>query len=144
MDKHKLISITKSLLKEGHTTEIVAHGISMFPTLLPGDTLQIAPNECFDKGDIIVFMGKDSLIAHRVINYKEDEIISMGDSLFIADPCLKQSDILGKVIGRTRKNKFLSIEHWSFRLSKRMMPKIGRYPRLLIRYCALIYTRIIQ
>ncbi len=142
MDRHQIIQIATSILKDGHTTEIPAFGISMFPTLLPGDRLVIEPTEVPKIGDIVVFKGKDSLIAHRLVKVIDDQYICLGDSLFSCDPPIKKTDILGRVIQRTRNGKSQSEKHFRFKLTKRIMPHLGKYPRLLIRYSALSYAKL--
>nr|WP_321408336.1 S26 family signal peptidase [uncultured Carboxylicivirga sp.] len=142
MDKNDFINIIVDLLKEGKTTEIQAHGISMFPLLLPGDKLKISPEGNYTKGDIIVFKGTETLIAHRIITISDTKVMCKGDSLFSADPILSQQDILGKVIGRTRKNSYQSVNHWIFRISKQLMPHLGKFPRVIIRYNALLYLKL--
>ncbi|MCU4163582.1 S24/S26 family peptidase [Carboxylicivirga caseinilyticus] len=142
MDKNDFINIIVDLLKEGKTTEIQAHGISMFPLLLPGDKLKISPERTYAKGDIIVFKGKETLIAHRIISISNTKVICKGDSLFSTDPILSEQGILGKVIGRTRKNSYRSVNHWIFRFAKQLMPRLGKFPRVIIRYTAILYLKL--
>ncbi len=142
MDKYTFINIAINLLSEGRTTEIPAYGISMFPILLPGDVLTIHPETYYQTGDIVVFKGASTLIAHRIIKIKDSTITCKGDSMIATDQPLKQSAILGKVIARNRKGKYRSVNHWTFRLAKRIMPHSGKYPTLIIRFLSLVYLKL--
>jgi len=142
LDKNSIINIAIELLKEGQTTEILAHGISMFPFLLPGDRLKISPTQTFTNGDIVIYKGAETLVAHRIIKMEKEIVICKGDSLYIPDPSLLKNNILGVVIGRTRNNSYRSFSHWKYKFAKKTMPILGKYPRILIRYTALAYLKI--
>ncbi|MBS2100245.1 S24/S26 family peptidase [Carboxylicivirga linearis] len=142
MDKNSFIHIVINLLEEGKTTELLAHGISMFPFLLPGDRLKISPKQDFTTGDIVIFKGTETLVAHRIVKMESENIICKGDSLYLSDPVLLKQNILGVVVGRTRNNSYRSGSHWKYKLAKKIMPTLGKYPRIFIRYTALAYLKM--
>jgi peptidase S24-like protein len=82
-----------------------AGGVSMLPTLLPGDLLEIertAPAE-FRVGDIVLFSRGESLFVHRLIAIDETRarFTTRGDSM---GPCDPEQDrtFLGRVISVER------------------------------------------
>ena len=78
-------------------------GCSMYPTLKPGERLQITPYERqrIRRGDVIVFIppGGDSTIVHRVVLAEPKEIKTRGDNSNDVDPWVLGPDqIFGRVV----------------------------------------------
>lgn len=85
-----------------------AGGVSMLPTLLPGDLLEIeraAPAE-FRGGDIVLFSRGGSLFAHRLIAFDETRarLTTRGDSMGPCDPEQNRT-FLGRVISVERRGR---------------------------------------
>ena len=85
----------------------MAGGLSMFPFLLPADTLRVKPvvAEKLKRGQIVVYEQNSKIISHRYIKTVDGKILCKGDGLTHYDPLVDPENILGIVIARTRKNK---------------------------------------
>ncbi|MFH1727233.1 MAG: signal peptidase I [Pseudomonadota bacterium] len=130
--------------------DIVCRGPSMKPTISMCDKLAI--DEYKDKaeieiGDIIYYPRPDGEIniVHRIIEIKEDGVITRGDNNNKIDPYLiKFKDIQGKVIGLKRKNKIIKLTngkrgfyiHRFHIIKKSGLNFIFHYPRKLTHYLA--------
>lgn len=101
---NKITQAAIRLLNQGQVTDIPASGLSMFPILLPGDTLRVQPIQArsLSKGDIVVFQEGDRLIAHRFIRFKENMLCTKGDGLKKFDPLQQKKKVLGLVSHRIR------------------------------------------
>jgi signal peptidase I len=109
MNKNRFSSTIKnigtSLLADGTTIRIKAHGYSMYPSVKPGSLLIIEPLK--QKGDpkqgeLIVVKRESGLIVHRLVKIViKDGVryyIARGDSNALADPPVKLEMIAGRVI----------------------------------------------
>jgi signal peptidase I len=96
-------------VKNGHTMQYRALGISMSPFIRNGSILTIAPNERIFIGDVILYKNYSGMTAHRVIRKKKSgngfTFITKGDSLKCPDEPVKMSDLLGKVVKVEGKRK---------------------------------------
>lgn len=84
-----------------NTISIKAKGHSMMPLIVPGDSLQIHKvdaNTFLSWGDIIVFLYKGELIAHRIILRLSNRIITKGDNSYQKETLYSRKGIVGKVI----------------------------------------------
>lgn len=144
MDKAQIINLSIEILNQGKTTEIIANGISMFPLLRPGDILKIQPKVPIKTGDIIVFKGETTLIAHRIKLISGDKIYCKGDSLFSMDTPITFQEVLGKVIARKRKGKIKPVTNWLHRLFSRFLPYTGKYISFIFRWWAILWLKTQQ
>ena len=83
-----------------------ACGVSMLPTILPGDSLLIerATLNEVATGDIVLYSRGDSLFIHRLIQLNRDGsvgFVTRGDSMAAPDPA-GPKDLLGKVVAIER------------------------------------------
>ena len=64
-----LLGITEELLTSKSNVRLYVGGNSMYPHLRKGDYVTVAkiPYQDLKKGDIIVFIGENKYIAHRII-----------------------------------------------------------------------------
>ena len=94
-----------SLLADGTTIRIKAHGYSMYPSIKPGSLLIIEPLK--QKGDpkpgeLVVVKRESGLIVHRLVRIViKDGVryyIARGDSNARADAPVKIDMILGRVV----------------------------------------------
>ena len=78
-----------------------ASGVSMLPTILPGDSLLIerATLNEVTRGDIVLYSRGDSLFIHRLIQLDlgVGSFVTRGDSMAAPDPA-GPKDLLGKVV----------------------------------------------
>jgi len=94
-----------SLLAEGKTIRIKAHGYSMYPCIKPGSMILIEPISVKGRpvpGEIIAIRRENGLIVHRLtkifIKYGIITFIARGDSNSFADNPLRLEKIAGRVV----------------------------------------------
>jgi hypothetical protein len=87
-------------------------GSSMLPTVRAGDELLI--HHCSvgrtNVGDIVLFMRRRRLFAHRVVSRSGACIVTQGDGVAEPDPPVTAGEFLGKVIRLTRHGKIVRHE----------------------------------
>jgi signal peptidase I len=106
LNKQTLVKdIGLTLLAEGKTIRIKAHGYSMYPCIKPGSTLLIEPIKLKGlpvPGEIIAIKRENGLVVHRltkIINMTGiTSYIARGDSNAYADKPVKLSMIAGRVV----------------------------------------------
>ena len=95
-----------TLLSEGKTIRIKAHGYSMYPCIKPGSLILIEPLNIKGlprPGEIIAIRRESGLIVHRmskIIN-KENTVfyVARGDSNAYADNPVRINKIAGRIVG---------------------------------------------
>jgi signal peptidase I len=94
-----------TLLSEGKTIRIKAHGFSMYPSIKPGSLILIEPlniNGLPRPGEIIAIRRENGLIVHRLskIIRKNGVLyyVARGDSNAYADNPVKIEKIAGRII----------------------------------------------
>src|SRR5436190_1147704 len=75
-------------------------GVSMLPSILPGDVLTIRRRSMDDvcRGEVAVFARGDRLFVHRVIHRHDTHLITQGDSVPSPDPPVSRDEFLGTVV----------------------------------------------
>jgi signal peptidase I len=98
-------NIGTSLLSEGTTIRIKAHGYSMYPSIRPGSLLIIEPLKVKgdpQRGEIVAIKRESGLVVHRVIKIliKDGKryYVARGDSNARTDQPVPASMIAGRVI----------------------------------------------
>ncbi|MCF0125985.1 MAG: signal peptidase I [Clostridia bacterium] len=81
----------------GYTILEVSTG-SMAETINIYDIIVVKLTKDVNVNDIITFEQDDVLITHRIIEMKENEIITKGDANNTKDRSIKNRDIIGKVV----------------------------------------------
>lgn len=105
-NNHAIVKdIGLTLLKEGKTIRIKAHGYSMYPSIKPGSMVLIEPLSIKGlphPGEIIAIRREQGLIVHRLskIIYRNGIIsyIARGDSNAIADNPVNIDKIAGRIV----------------------------------------------
>lgn len=85
---------------------------SMSPTIEVGDVVIVELTKEVKENDIIVYQDGDSIITHRLITKKDNELIAKGDANNSDDKPIKEDMLLGKVI--------------------RIIPKLGIWRKIFI------------
>lgn len=106
-NKHKAIkNIGLTLLSEGKTIRIKAHGYSMYPCIKPGSLILIEPINLKGlphSGEIIAIRRENGLVVHRlvrtVVKNGFTTFIARGDSNAYADNPVKIEEIAGRIVG---------------------------------------------
>ena len=94
-----------TLLSEGKTIRIKAHGYSMYPSIKPGSLILIEPIRVKGApvpGEIIAIRRENGLVVHRltkiVIKNGVTSFIARGDSNAYADNPVKIDKIAGRIV----------------------------------------------
>jgi len=97
--------ISLTLLSEGKTIRIKAHGYSMYPCIKPGSMLLIEPIKLKGfpvPGEIIAIRRESGLVVHRLSKVIADNrityYIARGDSNAYADKPVKIDMIAGRIV----------------------------------------------
>jgi signal peptidase I len=106
-DKKMIIKNTGlTLLSEGKTIRIKAHGYSMYPCIKPGSLILIEPIRVKGApvpGEIIAITRESGLIIHRLtkilVQNNIKTYIARGDSNAFPDNPIKIDKIAGRVVG---------------------------------------------
>ena len=95
-----------SLLSEGKTIRIKAHGYSMYPTIKPGTVILIEPVRKKGPpgvGEIVAIKKEKGIIVHRIVKVISEEgvrkYIARGDSNSRPDLPVTADVIIGRVTG---------------------------------------------
>ncbi|MBR3163430.1 MAG: signal peptidase I [Clostridia bacterium] len=81
----------------GYTFFEVATG-SMSNTIEIGDVVIVKINDNIKENDIIVYKDRNDFITHRLIEIKQEELITKGDANNSEDRSILKNQVLGKVI----------------------------------------------
>lgn len=94
-----------TLLAEGKTIRIKAHGYSMYPSIKPGSLILIEPIHLKGApvpGEIIAIRRENGLVVHRLIKIEKKNgitsFIARGDSNAYADNPIKIDKIAGRIV----------------------------------------------
>jgi signal peptidase I len=94
-----------SLLNQGTTIRIKAHGYSMYPSIKPGAMLVIEPIKVKGapvKGEIVALRRENGMVVHRIIDIVIEngvrKYIARGDSNAFADDPVTIEKVAGRVI----------------------------------------------
>ena len=88
---------------------------SMSPLLKTGDKIEIKPVEAsaLSPGDILLLRGPRDFVTHRywgtVLTNGQPGLLTRGDRPFQFDQPWTHDDVVGKVVARRRKDKFMSL-----------------------------------
>jgi len=121
-------------------------GWSMFPAVLPGDTLVIhsADRDPVSQGEIVLFRRDRRLFVHRVVSKGEPgalQFVTQGDSMPAPDLPVPESDLLGKVSFIMRNGKRIKPER-TLRVPERMAAGLFRRSEFAARVVVGIHGRL--
>jgi signal peptidase I len=115
------LGLVAEMLRGRGTVRLKAWGVSMLPSLWPGDllTIQSATHDEVVPGDIVLVMRDNRFRVHRLAERQQDQDyvswITRGDAMPHNDPPVAASELLGRVSGVRRANR-------SFVPSRRLSP----------------------
>jgi Peptidase S24-like len=96
-------SLAAEALRSWGTLQLRATGVSMLPTLWPGDlvTVESRQREQVGPGEIVLYMRQGRFFIHRIVSrdLTGDAVLlaTRGDCMFEDDPPVRSSEVLGKV-----------------------------------------------
>jgi signal peptidase I len=97
-------SLAAEALRSWGKLRLLARGLSMLPTLRPGDflTVQSVSPEQIEPGEIMLYMREGRFFIHRVKGKRvaggEAFFIARGDCMPEDDPPVRSSEVLGKIV----------------------------------------------
>ena len=119
-----MYDVAVELLSKNHSLNYRTKGMSMYPTLRPGDKAIVEKCEAdkCKRGDIVVFRQDNKLICHRIIksDFRRGElsILTKGDNCRKADKPFTSDSLLGIVRVFERDGKQRSFDDNRHRISK--------------------------
>ena len=72
---------------------------SMEPTIMVDDLIFVKEAQSYAPDDIVVFQSGSLLVVHRVVEVREDQLITRGDANNTADAPVAIADVKGTVVG---------------------------------------------
>jgi signal peptidase len=128
----------ETLLASGQLRLRVTGG-SMLPALIPGDVVQFhsCAAEHAEPGDVVLFRREDRFVVHRVVTKASDGLLTQGDALAQPDLPVSSADVIGKVVGVSRRGIIIKQDRRStlgLYLSRRLLGRSDLATRLLLRW----------
>ena len=109
--ENQKISLAAEILRRGDSISIRVRGMSMLPTIWPGDLVTIAPctPDPLVPGEIVLHQNSDRVFIHRLVaescTTNFDLLITRGDSMPNPDPAIPKSQVLGRVVSICRNGR---------------------------------------
>jgi signal peptidase I len=97
-------SLAAEALRSWGILKVRANGVSMLPTLWPGDvlTVQSVRPEQVEPGEIVLYMRQDRFFIHRIVSRDltcdKALLVTRGDCVFEDDPPVGRSELLGRIV----------------------------------------------
>ena len=122
-------------------------GVSMLPTLRPGDEAMFAPLVSVPcVGDVLLYRAGDALVAHRLLAHAQDGRLRLrGDYMAADDPLVCADAILGKLVTVRRRGRVLRADRGPLRFYARAWPELHRRAPLAaraIQLCTRVAARL--
>lgn len=98
-DQERILALASSLRAPNRTIESQVRGGSMGACLPHGSRIRIdmSPDATHSVGQVVAFMGGDTVIVHRVVHYGRDHALTRGDARLAPDTPVRRDQILGPV-----------------------------------------------
>jgi signal peptidase I len=109
--EHSKLDLTAEVLYSFGKVRLRLAGISMLPTLWPGDLLTIEPVdiEQVTRGDLVLYTRENRLVVHRAVECVRGKgqclWTTRGDALFRTDQPLSAEELLGRVVKVSRREQ---------------------------------------
>jgi len=99
--------LAAEVLRSSGRLRLRVTGWSMYPTIWPGDTLELERTERdeLSTGDIVLFNRDRRLFAHRIWKTDASATVTRGDAMPRADAAVEEKELLGRVASITRNGK---------------------------------------
>ncbi len=129
LDREILALATEGLRHVGGRFRLRVYGVSMLPSLWPGDTVEIAGCALADvePQEIVLAVRDDQVFLHRYIECGEGAFYLRGDSMPAPDPAYSSDAFLGRLVQITRMGHSVSLP--------RCLSRSARALGLLLCYC---------
>ena len=128
--------IIREILDNDGTVSFVPMGRSMYPLLTGSDKVVIGKfSKPLKKYDLPFYYrsGSNQYVIHRVVGFDNNGgYVMCGDFQLEKEYGIKDSDIIGIVVGFYRKNKYHSVSSMSYKIYCRLVPALRLCHRI---YC---------
>ena len=103
--------LIKAVVEKNVPVKFKVTGKSMFPSILSGDVLTLAPydNRKPEIGDVIACSQNNQIIVHRIINEMNGRFLIKGDNVLKCDGFFPCNQIIGYVCAIERNKKKIPI-----------------------------------
>ena len=110
-DQERILALASSLRAPNRTIESQVRGGSMGACLPPGSRIRIdmSPGASHPVGQVVAFVGGDTVIVHRVVHHGRDHVLTRGDARLAPDTPLRHDQILGPVSAVAREGAWLDL-----------------------------------
>ena len=97
----ELVPLIREVVDSGATFRLYPHGQSMMPTIKEGeDSVELSAPFDLRKFDIVLYRrNAEQYVLHRIVNIHGDLFDMCGDSQYVIENNISQSDIIAKVTG---------------------------------------------
>lgn len=111
----------------------------MLPALIPGDVVQFhsCAAEHAEAGDVVLFRRGERFVVHRVVTKTSDGLLTQGDALAQPDLPVSSADVIGKMVGITRRGNVVKQHRRSgpsLYFSRLLLGRSDLATRLLLRW----------
>jgi len=99
--------LAAEVLRSSGRLRLRVTGWIMYPTIRPGDTLEMERTErdALSAGDIVLFNRDRRLFAHRICKTDASATVTRGDAMPRDDAAVEEKELLGRVAVITRNGK---------------------------------------
>jgi len=107
------LNLAMEALREFGEIRFVARGLSMLPSILPGDMIVVrkARMDEIRRGEVVLYVRNECFHAHRAIGTDGgQQLITRGDASDQADPPVGKSEFLGRVTSVVRGLKTIQLK----------------------------------
>jgi hypothetical protein len=101
----EILALAAEGLRRGGLLRLQVRGVSMLPSVWPGDTVEVAGCSLEDirSEEVVLAFGGDGVVLHRFLGRcREGGFLLRGDSMAAADPIFPASAFLGRLVQITR------------------------------------------
>lgn len=104
--------LISEVISSGGVFRLYPKGTSMLPLLVQEkDSVLLASPTNIKKHDIVLYLREnDQYVLHRVMKINNGVFTMCGDNQFLFEKGIKESQILAKVVGIYKENKFLKTD----------------------------------
>jgi len=120
--------LTAEVVQAAGSASLRVTGLSMLPSIRPGDELVVRRHVIGDltPGEVVLFRRDGKLTAHRIMRISGEYLITRGDSAPANDPPVRMSELVGRVEGILRDGRpvapgnsiWRSVAAWTMRRSE--------------------------
>lgn len=107
-DQDRILALASSLRAPNRTIESQVRGGSMGASLPPGSRIRIdmSPGAKHPVGQVVAFVGGDTVIVHRVVYHGRDHLLTRGDARLAPDTPVRRDQVLGPVSAVAREGQW--------------------------------------